>query len=388
MKQSNIDIELIRKKALGELTPEEKKAYNEWLGKKETHKLYANKAEYYFSHNKVVNEQPADFEKAWLRILPRLVHKPKLRIPRWVGAAASIAVIALVSYTTFLLVKTSHDQPVVVQNATNIQAGSKTAELQLSNGQVVRLGSGDMVLQETDGTTINTASSEVSYANNVVDNETVLYNTIRLNKGEEFTLTLADGTRVWINSMSELKFPVQFQGDTRRVELVYGEVSFDVAHNAEKPFILKTPVHDVEVLGTRFNVSCYANDGTVQTTLAEGKVRINNVIGQLESIEIEPDQQYVFDKKDLTASVKDVNAEAYLAWTKGRFQFEDENLESIFKKLERWYNVDVYFVNNQARQEYFNGRLPRFENIDVILDMIEEVSDVEIELKDNAVILK
>lgn len=388
MKQQNIDIKIIRKKALSDLSAEEKEVYDKWMQTSTKHKVYSEKAEYYFKNQKTVDDKEFDTEKAWSKILPRLVRKRQFSIPQWVGAVASVVIIAIASYATYLLIKTDTAQPTIVQNSTNIQPGTKTAELQLSNGQVVRLGTDELVLQESDGTTINTASDEVSYADNQLTETEVLYNTIRVDKGEEFTITLADGTKVWVNSMSELKFPVQFKGNIRKVELLYGEVCFDVAHNAQQPFIVKTPVHDIQVLGTTFNVSCYNNDGTVLTTLAEGKVKIDNVVGQLEAVEISPNQQYIYNKEGLTASVKEVNAQAYLAWTKGRFQFEDENLESIFKKLERWYDVDVYFTNPSSRSEYFNGHLPRFENIDVILNMIEEVSEVRIELKDNALIIK
>ena len=293
---------------------------------------------------------------------------------------AAIALIALFSGSfAYYAIVHGVKQPVVIAKS-DIKPGVKQAELILSNGQVIKLGQGNGKIKEIDGTYIENNAESVVYNPKEIDSkEEVLMNEIKVKHGQEFKLVLADGTQVWINSMSTIRFPVRFTGNTREVEVLEGEVCFKAAHDSEHPFIVHTPVHSVKVLGTTFNVSCYKEDAFVQTTLLEGKVQINNCIGGLTDVEIKPNQQYVFDKNGLKAEVVNVNASSVLAWTKGYFEFDDESLEQIFNKLQRWYDIDVFFVNNDRRHESFTGNLTRFENIDKILEMIEEVSDVEFE---------
>ncbi len=210
---------------------------------------------------------------------------------------------------------------------------------------------------------------------------------MRVKRGQEYQLILADGTKVWINSMSSIKFPVQFTSRSREVTIT-GEVYFEVEPDAKRPFIVHTPVHDVQVLGTTFNISCYQDDVTAQTTLVEGSVKVSKTIGSLEELKMKPNQQYIFDKTALKSELRNVDASIYTAWTSGYFQFEEETLEEVFKKLTRWYNIDVFFVDNQQRFEYFTGRLPRFEKVDVILKMIEKVSNVKFEVDEHSIIIK
>ncbi|MCU4154553.1 FecR domain-containing protein [Carboxylicivirga sp. A043] len=385
----SIDIELIRKKARHELSHEEEQHLEAWLSSDKANKAYYEKAQFYYKTKGVFNAQKIDREHAWNMVARRLKRGTNSLVKRWTVAAASVAaVVALVTLVT-LVVKQPAEQVQVAQKVTAIEPGHRSAELILSNGQRVRLGQGSQELVEENGTTINLASEEAIYkADDQKASADDLQNTIRVDRGEEFTLVLADGTKVWINSMSELRFPVNFSKAVREVEILSGEACFAVAHDQQRPFIVKTPGHDVEVLGTTFNVSCYKNDEAIETTLVEGLIKISNQKGIPEPIIIEPNQQYVFSKTTLDANVRKVNASVYMAWTQGRFIFEDDSLESIFKKLERWYDIDVFFINNEKRNESFSGRLPRFENIDVILNMIEKVSDVEFNLQDNTVTIK
>ncbi len=385
----SIDIELIRKKVRQELSPEEEQLLEQWLLASEANRAYYEKARFYYQTKGVFNRHKIDKVQAWNKVALRLKRSKLGMVKRWVVATASVAaVLALVTLVTLVVKQPAEPTQVAYQQKT-IEPGHRSAELVLSNGRRVRLGQGSQELLEENGTTINLASEEVVYkADEIKSAGTDLQNTIRVNRGEEFTLVLADGTKVWINSLSELRFPVNFNKAVREVEILSGEACFAVAHDTQRPFIVKTPGHDVEVLGTTFNVSCYKNDEAIETTLVEGLIKISNQKGIPEPIIIEPNQQYVFSKTTLDANVRKVNASVYMAWTQGRFIFEDDSLESIFKKLERWYDINVFFINNNKRNETFSGRLPRFENIDVILEMIEKVSDVEFNVQENTVTIK
>ncbi|MCT4586695.1 MAG: FecR domain-containing protein [Carboxylicivirga sp.] len=353
-----------------------------WANKHPENKQLLAKLQKQGSYENWLSElDKVDVCEGWQKIEEKKAKLNRRRFRQTIIRYAAVIVIALLAGgIVYYSLCNQISQETVVVAKNEIQPGARKAELVLSNGQVVRLGEGTECIKEADGTEINNDKEVIAYKEEVNSkNNEELINEIRVRQGEEFHLILADGTRVWINSMSKLRYPVHFKGKQRIVEVVEGEVCFDVKPDAKHPFIVKTPVHNVEVMGTTFNVCCYQNDQTVQTTLLEGKVQINNGIGGLGAVDIKPNQQYVFNKKELKGEILEVEASSYLAWTTGYFQFEEENLDQIFKKLERWYDIDIFFINAQRRNELFTGRLPRFEDVDVLLGMIEQVSQVKIE---------
>lgn len=382
-----IDIELIRKRVLSKLTPEEEVRFQRWLTKK-ANRDYYEKAQYYYTKGRVRNASEIDTKQVWSILIHRLQPQRSRLLKHPVMVAASIAAVIAVSALLLILLEQPADNVKLAKQITSIVPGHRSAELILSNGQKVRLGNEKQEVVEENGTVINLGDEEVIYKSDEDISGYDLKNTIRVGRGEEFSLVLADGTKVWINSLSELSFPVNFNESVREVEILSGEACFDVAHDQQRPFIVKTPGHNIKVLGTTFNVSCYQNENVIETTLIEGLIEINNQQGASIPVIIRPDQQYVFSKNTLDSNVQRVNGANYIAWTQGVFLFEDESLESIFKTLERWYNINVFFETNEKRAQIFSGRLPRFENVDVILNMIEKVSDVEFNLQDNTVIIK
>ncbi|GAF03537.1 FecR family protein [Saccharicrinis fermentans] len=330
-----------------------------------------------------------NLESEWLRFSNKVKYK-RITLQKRVIRMAQYAAILLLPLSIVYLV--FHMGTVKKSPAScapcEITPGKHCAQLVLSNGKVLQLGSCKGSIKEQDGTIITTDSAIVFYKRNEDEKvEGLIYNEIRVVQGQEYHMRLADGTQVWINSMSSIKFPVHFSEGKREVEIT-GEVYFEVMPNKEKPFIVHTPIHDVRVLGTSFNISCYENDASVTTTLVEGKVLIENIPGELSPAQLTPNLQYNYHKSLHKASIEEVDAIAYAAWTKGYFQFENETLEQIFKKLERWYKIDVLYKSTSSRKEVFNGRLPRFENASTIMEMIEEVSNVKISLKDNLVVIE
>jgi len=194
---------------------------------------------------------------------------------------------------------------------------------------------------------------------------------------------LPDGTKVWLNSSTELTYTVPFSGDERRVRLK-GEAYFEVAQNKEKPFIVETDYQDVEVLGTHFNISAYPDDSNVFTTLVEGKVKVNsNANKQVKLLGyLLPNDQLVLNKKNNGVYKLDVDTYLYTAWKDGRFAFKNESMESFFKKISRYYNVDVIIMDNSVKKINFTGDLPRYDDITKILNIIEAEMSVHIEIKE------
>ncbi|MBI9063647.1 MAG: FecR domain-containing protein [Marinilabiliaceae bacterium] len=371
------------------ITEEEKKVLVEWSGQHVYYKELLQKVQKADAFQQWKQEiDTVKTQKAWVNIEKAIRKKRgrQIRLTLMRYAAAAVVALLIGTATYFMVYQVQPDSQLVAQ--TQIKPGTRSAELVLSNGQIVTLGKGDATLKENDGTLINTDSLRIAYQMvSDLASEKSLMNEIRVKRGQEYLLQLADGTIVRINSMSSIKFPVQFSGSTREVEIT-GEVHFDVEPDAARPFIVHTPMHDVRVLGTVFNISCYEDDETVHTTLVDGKVRVSNITGGIEGVEMIPNQQYIFNKQTMKSELKEVDASVYAAWTTGYFQFEEEALEQVFKKLQRWYNIDVFYVNEQQRTEYFTGRLPRFEQVEVILGMIEKVSDVKFEVDGNTIVIK
>lgn len=189
--------------------------------------------------------------------------------------------------------------------------------------------------------------------------------TLSVPRGNDFYVVLADGTKVWMNADSELRYPQIFTGNQRVVELV-GEAYFEVAKNKEKPFVVETPTEHIEVLGTHFNVSSYPTERKSAVTLIEGKVQVS-VHGQ-QSLELHPGQQSVVQDKYMR--IQDVDIDEYIAWKNGEFMFNEESLASAMRKIGRWYNLEID-VDPELKDLYLWGSVPRKENFGEVLKLIQ-----------------
>lgn len=317
-------------------------------------------------------------EARWGTVKSRTVMK-RARWVTWSRYAAVILLPLLAGILWFV-----HDDgpvDVVPLAVSPIEHGSTKARLELADGRQMVLD--DHIrfeLEEAGGTRILTADKIVKYMagdsmNRVVEEEK--YNTLTVPRGGEFSLELADGTRVWLNAESSLRYPVHFVGDERKVEME-GEVYFEVAKNKEKPFIVTANGVDIRVLGTSFNVSAYRDK--VVTTLVEGKVQLEK---EGKRVVLSPDQQGIWVGRDF--EVKVVDARNYTLWKEGIFYFEDVDLETILDDMARWYNVNVFYVNPALRSKKFSVEIKRYENINEILRRIEQTKRVKFEIKDRTI---
>ena len=197
-------------------------------------------------------------------------------------------------------------------------------------------------------------------------------------------ITLPDQTKVTLNRYSSLTYPDRFKEDRREVQL-QGEAYFEVAKNAQIPFVVTTSAGiDVKVLGTKFNVASYENDEQVTTTLAEGSVEVGDEKG---SVRLKPEEQALFCKGDRSLRVQKVDVGMYLAWKDGKFIFEEQSLEQIMKQLQRWYEMSVFYTNEEVKQYTFSGDLKKYDDFDKIIRMLEEVSGIKISIKENCVVI-
>jgi len=217
---------------------------------------------------------------------------------------------------------------------------------------------------------------------NVADLDSIklLYNTVKTPKGGEYNLRFLDGTIVYLNSMSELKFPVKFKGNTRDVELT-GEAYFDVAHNPQKPFIVNTSRFSVKVLGTSFNISCYNDEKSAKVSLERGSVKVLDLKGT-EYATLLPDQQLCLDS-DGRARIIDVNTPMVTSWKDGVFIFDNESLEEITKKLEKFYNINIVIKDENVKTLHYYAYFKRYQNPTDVFDILRMTKEIDYSVENN-----
>ncbi len=213
------------------------------------------------------------------------------------------------------------------------------------------------------------------------------YNTLIIPRGGQFNLTLADGTRVWLNADSRLKYPTSFPGEERVVELT-GEAYFEVKKNTQKPFKVLSGNQVVQVLGTSFNISSYQDDPITATTLVEGKVEVYLENTPSEHQMLLPNQQSILVRSDNSLSQKEVDVKAFISWKDGWFYFKDKPLEAIMLDLSRWYDVSVQYEDQEAKKLPFTGEIRRYENLEDVLNLLEKTREVQFEMERRKVIIK
>lgn len=268
------------------------------------------------------------------------------------------------------------------QSLVPIEIARGNAMLVLSTGERIALVDTLQTVCGESSADIQVSGQTISYREENKPVQEQVYNTLVVPRAGEFKVELADGTKVWLNALSELRYPVQFAGG-QRVVYLKGEGYFEVASDSEKPFVVKTFANvDIKVLGTKFNVSAYENDVDVTTTLAEGSVE---VILPNERVRISPDEQLVFNKEENSCLLREVDASIYSAWKNGLFIFEDQRLEQIMEQLKRWYEMDVFYSGEEVRNYRFSGDLKKYDSFEKIVKMLEEVAGVKIDIKGKCV---
>lgn len=309
--------------------------------------------------------------------------KQKFKNYKWIAVAASLVILLSVSVFTYLYTKTGEQTAAV----SVIQPGGNRATLTLNDGSTIILDSvknGELAIQ-SGITIIKLDDGQLVYdlsAGSDTNGE-VGTNTITTPLGGQYQLKLPDGTHVWLNALSSLRFPVSFDGDNRTVELT-GEGYFEVSKNAHKPFIVKAKGAEVKVLGTKFNIMAYNNENHIETTLLEGSV---NVKGSLEdkNVILKPNEQARIGK-DNSIQVLSVDAGATVAWKNGYFQFNRENIQTVMKQLARWYDIDVRYEGEIPNEEIV-GKIRRSVTFSQVLKMLA-LSNVDFKVEGKKITIK
>jgi transmembrane sensor len=307
-------------------------------------------------------------------------------LPRLAAAAVILFTIGagIYFYTDRAAKKTSL-QLVAVHH--DIHTGNNKAYLTLDNGKRILLTgakNGTIAIQHGIDVT-KTPGGEIIYKTINGDpastSNEVAYNTIETPNGGQYQVYLPDGTHVWLNAASKLKYPTSFAGlGNRKVELS-GEAYFEVAKDKAKPFIVSSKNQTVEVLGTHFNINAYADEATSKTMLLEGSVKISsNNISRI----LKPGQEASVSNDII---INDGDTEEAVAWKNGYFRFDDERLETVMRKIARWYDVRVTYKDDDLKNETFAAVSTRFANVTVLLKMLEQTGEAKFSIEDNKIII-
>lgn len=358
---------------------EEKKLFD-WLLEKDSnlHDFKTEVTRYMLNtSNKHVNEEKAFelFKEAISGIKEQNKRTRKLSVKKYYRYAAILVI--LLSGIYFVNIALKSKGAISSENLAN-----DIDVINDSNQDVIlTLGNGSKVLIEKD-------QEELSYVGNNQSEERLEYNEIKIPNGRIFRLILSDGTVVWLNAGTRLKYPERFiKSSDERTVILEGEAFFEVAHNKEKPFTVNTNGVNVKVLGTKFNVSAYNGDPYINTTLLEGSLNIVDDMDTSNSIIIKPNYQASFQKENMHLLSKEVKTSDYTAWIHKKIVFDDILFEELSNKLERAYNVEFINENEEIKEERFSGQFD-VEDIETILEALSASFYFEYEVNNNLITIK
>jgi transmembrane sensor len=332
----------------------------------------------------------ADIEQEILAGIHAQISEPSKRsgYKLWMAVAASVLLMLTAGVIFF---KSKDSLPVKINTLSHkydIPPGGNRALLTLPGaGPIVLNDSSSRQLENrTGGSIVKAGSGILVYKANAQaghsGTETEIFNTISTPRGGQYQVILPDGTHVWLNAASSLRFPSAFKGEKRLVKL-NGEAYFEVAKNKRMPFIVQTENQEVEVLGTHFNISSYTDETATKTTLLEGSVKVTAQTGQKV---LSPGEQAQTNKDTRMIKVMPVSIEDAIAWKNGYFVFNDEKLESIMHRVSRWYDVEYHFEGKQGDLSFL-GVVERSKNISSLLKVLESTGNVHFKIEGRKIIV-
>lgn len=329
-------------------------------------------------------DYPEVKQQMWLNIVEQVV--PSVRKPIWgfnIAAAAAVLIISIAAVLFYVNHKYIASSQIVKND---IHPGKNKAILTLADGRKISLT--DAVngqLPGDAGVTISkTADGQLIYQSvaTASDKNSTAYNTVEAPRGGQWQVVLPDGSRVFLNALSSLKYPVSFSAKERKVELK-GEAYFEIFHNKKSPFRVVTKGQTVEVLGTHFNIMAYTDEKIVKTTLLTGSIKVS---AENESLVLKPGEQAQLSPADMKL-IADADLEDVMAWKKGYFKFS-ENLESVMAKVSRWYDVEVSYEGQPDPEFKYKGEISRNKNLSEILNMLEYTGNAHFKIEGRRVIVK
>ena len=355
----------------GRLDAETGKKLREWIDEApENREAFEKYLRIVKMHRMVEGDQMIFDRESWIKLYGKLQQKKNRRTIKYVvGIAASVLVIVGLGIGVLLKDQGTGAIVPVVQ----ILPGTTKATLVLANGSQIDLTRDDLKEVTEQGAFIkNDTTVGLQYDHSDVRIEEPVFHTVKVPIAGEYHFTLPDGTKVWINSDSELTFPVAFSGSNREV-FVKGEAYFEVEHDAVHPFIVHANDVAIRVVGTKFNIAAYEDDQRVVTTLTQGAVNIE-FAGK--SAKLIPGRQAIADLQQQTISRRQVEVGMDVSWIKGIFEYENMPLSEIAVQLSRWYDVNFIFSAPEFKERRFTGVVKKYDVLNDVLKIIEKTTNV------------
>lgn len=376
--------ELIYKDKVGELSEREKSELLAWLEESDFNRHVYDELAKGSSLSRGYDEyRKVHRDQVWNVIEKQIAPRRRRLSMLWFAYAASVIVLVVAGCFVFQI---STDRGIGVEGKkiARITPGSRKAVLHLDNGeQVVLADNSAVIFEDSLSGKIEQVNKTLVYQTEPTVKEERL-NVLEIPNGGEFRVTLADGTDVWLNAGTKLTYPIAFVGTERRVRLE-GEGYFEVKQDENKPFIVEVNGMEVKVLGTSFNLKSFVAENRSIATLVSGKIEVKT---SNQCIELSPNQQADLCVKDNKLDVREVDAAAYGAWTKGRFVFCRERLEMIMNDVARWYNVAVFYEQSSVKEILFSGIVERYADISKTLEMLEKTGKVTFSVDEQKIIVK
>jgi ferric-dicitrate binding protein FerR (iron transport regulator) len=383
----SIDFEIVWKSLHTQLTKSEQLQLSEWLSENKSHQIYYQKAEAYYvkKEHDIVEVNLNDLRKEIEPYYPKKKSGIQRKLMWYSSIAASLILIAL-SVLLFPEMDTdAKNETILAQRVNEPVPGGQKAILHIEGEEDIMLGQGSPSKQLSKNAAqsfLNISRKSLTYSR--PSEGSIRQHTLETPKGGEFMLVLADGTKVWINAASKLKYPSSFS-ETERVVTLKGEAYFEVAHDSKRPFIVHSGNQSIEVLGTSFNLTHYPNEA-ITSTLVKGKIQIETEAGS--TAILSPGEQSIYNKNLESLETKKVNTKNFTAWRYGLFYFNDEPLEEMMKVLSRWYDFEVIYENEEVKDLRFTGTLKRYESFKEVTSIIQMTGDVKFKSKGNKVIIE
>lgn len=397
---------LIAKHLTGALNADEQELLDSWLGKDIENKEIFNRITAHKSLAAALAEmEQVNVERALANVKSRIgvAERRKRDIRLWQRIASAAAVLMLLGAGVwFFSTRSANGRfPQFVSGAHDIKPGRNTATITLANGKIINLSdakTGVVVhsdrLMYTDSSIVGGrhpefisgagSGKDISQNRDPGNHQEIILSTPR---GGTYQVTLPDGTMVWLNAASSLKFPSTFSGLANRKIELNGEAYFEVARDKKHPFIVNTAKQDVEVLGTHFNINSYQDEPAVSTTLLEGSVKVSAFAdaGTKSDVTLVPGQQSVF-AGDHRLSVRNVNVADVIDWKNGKFVFEREDVRTIMRKVTRWYDVKVVYQDDVGAIK-FSGTVSRYENVSGLLEVLQKTNMLHYKIDGRTILL-
>ncbi|WP_337965535.1 DUF4974 domain-containing protein [uncultured Flavobacterium sp.] len=369
-----MEFKLIIKKINDTLSPKEESIFAAWYNESDSNKEYFERVK----NNYESEIEEIDLDRAWKAIDKKVSPRKNRKAYYKYAIAASVALLIGVTYFKSSTSTSNKVIPTVVEKPVD------GVTLTLSDGTKVVLSDhkNGVIANQENAVITKDEEGQIRYeGNNTEQKGKVAYNTLVTANGKTFQVQLPDGTNVWMNAGSSLKYPTYFSGSDRAVILT-GEAYFEVAHNEKMPFRVFSNGQEVEVLGTHFNIKAYLNEPVMKTTLLEGKIKIsegdNNML-------VKPGQQVIVSLGKHAMNITSVNTESALAWKNRLFYFENAKYDEIMREIERWYDVDVVY-KGKIPDERFEGAIQKDLKLDQVLKMLES-KDVHFKVSGKEVIV-